>query len=151
MIAVFLVLALTLVLQALLAVFPVLFHVSNPYLLLGPIGVVAGVVCLETFEAMWGIVVAGIVLDILTTNSSGAALLATSLTGAIALLTCALLGKPHWPMLIGLLLGVSWLDRIILSYFDQLSWASLMIGPLLDCFFGILVFYCLPKSIIKID
>lgn len=151
MIPVFLVLAFTLIFQSVLAAVPVVFEISHIYLLLAPVIVVVSLVCLETFEAMWAIIAAGIILDILTANSSGIGLLAITLVGASASIALSYLGKPHWPMLFGLLFAASLLERLILSYHGQVSWDAFLIGPLMDCFFGALVFYFLPRSVIKID
>jgi hypothetical protein len=151
MIPFFLLMFFTLVYQAFLNAMVVVFHASSSWMLVAPIVLVIAVFCLEIFEILWVLLFAGIVIDALTGDSNGANMVWMTLLGVLALGLSSSLGKPHWPMICGFLLGFSLLYRIIMSGFWSLSLVNLTVGPALDALIGLTIFYCLPKWVIRMD
>lgn len=151
MIPFFLLMLFTLLYQAFLNAMVVVFHASTSWFLVAPLVLVIAVFCLQIFEVLWVLIFAGIIIDSLTGNIANTNMLGLTLMGLLALGMSSSLGKPHWPMIIGFLVGFSFLYRIFMSGFVNISIFNLVFGPILDAIVGFAVFYCLPKWVIRMD
>ena len=144
MMAFLLILLSTLLSQALLNAAVVLFHAESSLVLVGPIVLVVVIFCFDLLPALLALICAGILIDSLTGSLSGANMLALTFIGLLAMGLSSWLGKPHWPMIAAFLLGTSILYRL---WMFQIG----ILGPLADACVGLLIFYWLPKRVIKID
>lgn len=151
MISFFLILLSTLVGQSLLNAVAVLLHVETSLLLVAPIVLVISIFCLETLEALWVLMFVGIVIDSLTGSLAGLNMWLLVFLGAAGIALSSWLGKPHWPMIVSFLLGVSFVYRMILAQMGNYEFLNLLLGPCVDACVGFLIFYSLPRRVIKMD
>ena len=141
----------TLLAQASLNALAVLFHSESSLLLVAPIVLVVVVFCLDMLPGLWILVFAGMLIDSLTGSLSGVNMILLTFLGLIGMALSSWLGKPHWPMILAFLLGTSLVYRLIMIFAGNWGMLNLLLGPWADACMGLLIFYWLPKRVIKID
>ncbi|MEI6791292.1 MAG: hypothetical protein WCK42_08940, partial [Myxococcaceae bacterium] len=109
------------------------------------------VFCLDMLPGLWILVFAGMLIDSLTGSLSGVNMILLTFLGLIGMALSSWLGKPHWPMILAFLLGTSLVYRLIMIFAGNWGMLNLLLGPWADACMGLLIFYWLPKRVIKID
>ncbi|MEI6805677.1 MAG: hypothetical protein WCK49_04130 [Myxococcaceae bacterium] len=151
MIAFFLIMLFTLLYQAFLNAMVVVFHASSALFLVAPVVLVLVIFCLGMVEGLWALIFAGILIDSLTGSITGVNMVLLAFLGALGMGMSSWLGKPHWPMFVGFLCGTSLIYRLMMVQMGNWGGVNLIFGPIADACIGFLVFYLLPRRVIKMD
>lgn len=151
MIALFLVMLFTLVYQASLNAMSFLLHAHHSIFLVAPLVLVIVVFCFPIPKGLFILLCSGALIDSLTGGDFGTNILLMVFLGFFGMSLSSWLGKPHWPMVFSFLLGTSCLYRLILSQISNFGISNLLFGPLADAFVGMMIFYWMPRWVIKMD
>ena len=151
MIAFFLILLFTLSYQAFLNAMVVVFHAQSSLFLVAPIILVVAIFCLGMLEGLWALIFAGILIDSLTGSITGVNMVLLAFLGLFGMGLSSWLGKPHWPMIVCFLLGTSLVYRLMMVQLGNWGLSNLFLGPVIDACVGFMIFYWLPRRVIKMD
>lgn len=151
MIAFFLILLLTLLYQSFLNAMVLVLHAQSSWLLVAPVILVVAVFCLSLLEGLWVLIFAGILIDSLTGSLTGVNMMLLTFLGVAGMAMSSWLGKPHWPMIVAFLFGTSLFYRLMMVQIANWGLLNLIVGPILDTCVGFLIFYGLPRRVIKMD
>jgi hypothetical protein len=151
MIAFFLMMLFTLCYQAFLNAMVVVVHAQSSIFLVAPIILVLAVFCFGVLEGLWALIFAGILIDSLTGSLTGVNMVLLAILGATGMAMSAWLGKPHWPMIVTFLLGTSLVYRLAMVQAGNWGFWNLILGPIADAFVGFMIFYGLPRRVIRMD
>ena len=151
MIAFFLMMFLTLCYQAFLTAMVVVVHAQSSIFLVAPIVLVLAIFCFGLLEGLWALVFAGILIDSLTGSLMGVNMVLLVILGAVGMAFSSWLGKPHWPMMVTFLFGTSLVYRLSMIQAGNWGFWNLILGPMADALVGFMIFYGLPRRVIKMD
>ena len=74
-----------------------------------------------------------------------------TILGAVGMAFSSWLGKPHWPMMVIFLLGTSLVYRLAMMGTGNIGFWNLIFGPIADALVGFMIFYMLPRRVIRMD
>jgi phosphate starvation-inducible membrane PsiE len=151
MIGFFLLMLFTLFYQAFLNGMSVLAHAHSSFLLAAPVVLVLVIFCMNILPGLFLLPFVGMLLDAMTGGGVGQHLVWMVIFGFIGMMLSSWLGKPHSPLIFAFLLGASFIYRLWLSQMGNWGFSNLLFGPLADALVGMLIFYCLPTRVIRMD
>jgi hypothetical protein len=151
MIGFFLIVLFALVYQAFLNAATTLIHAGSNFLLVAPIVLVLSVFCMSITSGLLILPFVGMVLDALTGGVIGPHMVWMVIFGFAGMMLGSWLGKPHWPLVFSFLLGASVVYRLWLSQMGNWGIWNLLLGPFADGLVGMIIFYWMPRRVIKMD
>ncbi len=151
MIPFFLLMLFTLFYQAVLNGMSVLTHAYSSFFLAAPVVLVLVIFCMNILSGLFLLPFLGMLLDAMTGGVAGQHLVWMVIFGFSGMMLSSLLGKPHSPLILSFLLGSSLIYRLWLSQMGNWGISNLLLGPFADALVGMLIFYCLPTRLIRMD